>query len=594
MRFVDLKIRTKLIRTFSVLIFIGLLISVYSVASLLFFKKDIDLFSKEFVPQLELSTRVSNETQMVAFDMEGYYLTGKPEYLKLAKAEFDSLKVALDGGAHLLEKSTNLTILEQSLSEASILIPQYEQNIMLTFKTVQEINNLQQRKSRNVELIKSNSDERNKAKKKANIPFVKVEPDTNAAEKLIAEKTIKLEELRNTGSIIASKLKIKSDVLRKSAIAYTTEVAQGFNRSISLIIIIQLIIVLVTLCFSVFIIIYISRIITQPLIKGIDFAQKMAKGDLTVELDVHQKDEIGILADNLQEMKNRIRETITYVASTAESLASASLELSSTSQLVSQGASMQASSSEEVSAAIEEMAANIQQNKENAKLTETIAIKAEKDIFQGSGKVMHTVEAIREIADKISIIGDIAFQTNILAINAAVEAARAGEHGRGFGVVAAEVGKLADRSKLAAAEIDQLTKTSVNNAEVAGKLMKEIVPDIQKTSHLIQEISSANYEQSTGADQINSAIQQLNMVTQQNAATSEELATSAIELSAQAEQLQEIISFFRLSDNDTRTRKSKTGLLQQQIVVESLQEVRHGVVIDLDEPDISDDEFERF
>lgn len=201
---------------------------------------------------------------------------------------------------------------------------------------------------------------------------------------------------------------------------------------------------------------------------------------------------------------------------------------------------------------------------------------------------------MHEIANKISIIGDIAFQTNILALNAAVEAARAGEHGRGFGVVAAEVGKLADRSKLAAAEIDQLTKTSVNNAEIAGKLMKEIVPDIQKTSHLIQEISSANYEQSTGADQINSAIQQLNMVTQQNAATSEELATSAIELSAQAEQLQEIISFFRLSENEPTPKKSKARFQQQQILDESHQEARHGVVIDLDEPDVSDDEFERF
>jgi methyl-accepting chemotaxis protein len=594
MRFVDLKIRTKLTGTFSVLIFIGLLISVYSVASLLFFKKDIDSFSKEFIPQLELSTRVSNETQMVAFDMEGYYLTGKPEYLKLAKAEFDSLKVALDGGAHLLEKSANLSILEQSLSEASILIPQYEQNIMLTFKTVQEINNLQQKTVSNTEVFKSNSEQVNKAKKKANISISKAVPDHNLTLTLIAEKTAQLEELQNAGSIISSKLKKKSDVLRKSAIAYTTEVAQGFNRSINIIVIIQLFIVLVTLCFSVFIVVYISRIITQPLIKGIDFTQKMAKGDLTAELDVHQKDEIGILADNLQQMNNRIRETISYVASTAESLASASLELSSTSQLVSQGASIQASSSEEVSAAIEEMAANIQQNKENAKLTETIAIKAEKDIFLGSGKVIQTVEAIREIADKISVVGDIAFQTNILALNAAVEAARAGEHGRGFGVVAVEVGKLADRSKLAAAEIDQLTKTSVNNAEVAGKLMEEIVPDIQKTSHLIQKISSANYEQSTGAEQINLAIQQLNMVTQQNAATSEELATNAIELSAQAEQLQEIISFFRLSDNEPRTRKSKDGLQQQNIVTEAIQEARHGVVIDLDEPDVTDDEFERF
>jgi methyl-accepting chemotaxis protein len=320
----------------------------------------------------------------------------------------------------------------------------------------------------------------------------------------------------------------------------------------------------------------------------------MAKGDLTAELDIDQKDEIGVLALNLQLMNKRFREIITYVASTAENLASASHELSSTSQLVSQGASEQASSAEEVSAAIEEMAANIQQNNENARQTEHIAIKAETDIRKGSDKVLQTVDAMREIANKISIIGDIAFQTNILALNAAVEAARAGEHGRGFGVVAAEVGKLADRSKLAATEIDQLTKSSVYNAEEAGKLMKEIVPDIQKTSLLIHEISAANLEQSTGADQINTAIQQLNMVTQQNAASSEELSTNAVELSAQAEQLQEIITFFKTDVDEKVKKKAKSKTTSYQPVAENHQAVKRGVFIDLDQPDISDEEFERF
>jgi methyl-accepting chemotaxis protein len=197
---------------------------------------------------------------------------------------------------------------------------------------------------------------------------------------------------------------------------------------------------------------------------------------------------------------------------------------------------------------MEEMASNIQQNTDNAQQTDKIATSASSSIAKVSKASEESTASIKNIADKILIINDIAFQTNILALNAAVEAARAGEHGRGFAVVAAEVRKLAERSKIAADEINVLAKNSVKVTEESAVLLNQIIPEIEKTAKLVQEISAASIEQTSGADQINNAIQQLNTITQQNAAASEELATSAEEMASQAEQLQDIISYFTVDD----------------------------------------------
>ncbi|MFO8021805.1 MAG: methyl-accepting chemotaxis protein, partial [Perlabentimonas sp.] len=209
----------------------------------------------------------------------------------------------------------------------------------------------------------------------------------------------------------------------------------------------------------------------------------------------------------------------------------------------------QASSAEEVSSSMEQMAANIQQNTDNAQQTEKITINVSQGVEKVGNASKESLESIKNIAEKINIINDIAFQTNILALNAAVEAARAGEHGKGFAVVAAEVRKLAERSKLAADEIVTLATSSVTVTEEASELMANLVPEIEKTAKLVQEISAASIEQNSGSDQINSAIQQLNQVTQQNAAASEELATSSEELSSQAEQLKDLIGYFKVDES---------------------------------------------
>jgi methyl-accepting chemotaxis protein len=291
-----------------------------------------------------------------------------------------------------------------------------------------------------------------------------------------------------------------------------------------------------------------SRSITVALKKGVEFAKHIALGDLTVKLNVNQQDEIGELSSALSQMLEKLKEIVLYIRNGAESIASASAQISNASQQLSEGATEQASSTEEVSSSMEEMVSNIQQNTDNARQTESISGKATNSMVEMSKIGRESFDSIKTIAEKITIINDIAFQTNLLALNAAVEAARAGEHGRGFAVVAAEVRKLAERSKLAADEIENLSKNSLKITEKTQESLDALVPEIQKTSQLVQEIAAASIEQNSGADQVNSAIQQLNVVTQQNAASSEEMASSAEELSSQAESLKEAVSFFKTDD----------------------------------------------
>jgi methyl-accepting chemotaxis protein len=283
-------------------------------------------------------------------------------------------------------------------------------------------------------------------------------------------------------------------------------------------------------------------------------AEQIAGGDLTVE--VKPRTEMDTLGRSLFTMTERLREVVRDVKTSSDNVASGSRQLSSASELLSQGTTEQAASAEEASSSVEEMHATIKQNADNAQQTGKIALKAATDAEESGKAVFDAVVAMKGIAGKISIIEDIARQTNLLALNAAIEAARAGDHGKGFAVVAAEVRKLAERSQAAAAEISQLSSSSMEVAERAGAMINKLVPDIQKTAEVVQEISAASREQSGGADQINSAIQQLNQVIQQNAGAAEEMASTAEELSSHAQQLQGAVAFFKVDEHGEAQRQS--------------------------------------
>ena len=294
---------------------------------------------------------------------------------------------------------------------------------------------------------------------------------------------------------------------------------------------------------------FVTRSMTQPIITAVTLAEQLAEGDLQRDIEVTHHDEIGQLQRALKVMITRLHGLTSSIKTAAARVAEGSQAMRANALAMSTGADLQAAAAQEASSTMEEMTMNVRQNAENALQTEKIALKAAEDARQSGQAVSETVQAIQAIAKKIAIIDDISRQTRMLSLNATIEAARAQEYGRGFAVVAAEVRTLSERSQHAANEIVQLVQSSVGVAEKAGNMLQQLVPDIQKTAQLVQEITAASHEQDTGITQINRAIQQLGQVTQQNSVTAATLTTAAEELASQAETLQSTVAYLKTSDS---------------------------------------------
>ena len=564
MNWKDIRILGKLTIVASITIFFTIVIGAIAIINLKSINNNTRHQADDYIPVIDKAFKIEKSWNellvfLSKFEIEptDYYKDKITERTLLVNKRIDEILLSTDKAELSQANVDRLKLIKILMNDFDEIFAKYQSSAQEAHKIYTQIDTVIENLNDNSELNKILATI-NKVKTSKNLRKL------DKLDQLISSSSLLVNDLKSFKSsfISACQLELKVEELslsiRNDIKSITDVVFDSFNenaeiankiseRATILMIFAIILIVILSIVFNGLI----SRSIRNPIIESVNFAKELAVGDLRRNFKSDRKDEVGELISALGSMANNLRSMMNKIKASANQITDASTKLSSNSQQLANGASEQAAAAEEMASSMEEMSANIQQNADNAQSTGKIAQTASNQIVEGTNSTRAAILSMKEIADKVKIINDIAFQTNLLALNAAVEAARAGVSGKGFSVVATEVRKLAERSKQAAVEIEKLSQNTLKVSSLAGDKLEKVTPEIIRTANLITEIATSSLEQINGIGQINSAMGQLNNVTQENVSSSEQVASSSEELLTQAEQLIEIISFFKTSEDDT-------------------------------------------
>jgi methyl-accepting chemotaxis protein len=587
MNWKDLKIGYKIGIGFSLMIFVAAIIGGVAFRNMSKIQGETIKLSNEYIPVINESFFIDKSWREIVQNLQSYDNTGDNYYILKIRAKLDKFNSSLDKIIETTSASENLKSsvdefknIKDQVLKFSKSLDEYEvvasENAKLlkkidkatdVLKNVATAGNLysriyeaglsiykavEQGRPADIKALRSDLENIQKdyiaTKKRGGIPASLdssvasfVESSLAFADGFPKAKRIELAHYEMSSNVLWD-IKGSSDV----GIDQVMEMGENTNTTIKNERVILLLSTIVVLLLGAILIMLITQSITRPIKAGIYVANKIAEGDLTNKINVDRQDEVGMLAESLNKVNDNLQQIISNISTNADFIADSSQQLSQSAVEISEGARQQASATEEISSSMEEMYANIKQTTDNSQQTQVIAEGSAKEVNKSKQSFQTASHSLKQIAEKVSIIDEIAFQTNILALNAAVEAARAGENGKGFAVVAGEVRKLAEKSKIAAGDINNVSKSTLQLSLNAEKELNVVAPEIEKTAHLIQEIAAASIEQATGIEQINNAMQSLNQVVQSNALRSDEMASQSDKLAKQADELRDMISKFKI------------------------------------------------